>query len=115
MIFLFWKLGGKSESKDGDGGWNPVIADKPDDQSSVTIVVYANNQGDITAGITKLKDLLDEDFNTKEFNDDIISHLSPAQVCIHNLEYFCPIYASGVISRHYNVQGKKEDHEFIMK
>ncbi|XP_062600982.1 uncharacterized protein LOC134262621 [Saccostrea cucullata] len=68
------------EKSDGSGQWNPVLGDKPDDQSSVTIVVFADDQKNLDAGIRKLENLLDADFKTRDIRDDAIPDLSPEQM-----------------------------------
>ncbi|XP_061194415.1 protein mono-ADP-ribosyltransferase PARP14-like isoform X2 [Saccostrea echinata] len=79
-------LGGGGKP-DGGRHWRPVFGDKPDDQSSIVIVIFADDEKNIDAAVKKLENLLDEDFNTKEFNDPIICQISKAQVnSLQNLE-----------------------------
>lgn len=55
-----------------------MVEDK--DASKATIIVYGESQ-DIDTGINRLENLLEGDFDTKEFKDKIIPKLSKTQVC----------------------------------
>uniref|UniRef100_A0A8B8E892 Poly [ADP-ribose] polymerase n=1 Tax=Crassostrea virginica TaxID=6565 RepID=A0A8B8E892_CRAVI len=66
-----------SGPKPSDQQWNPVIEDK---RSSVTIVVYAEGQGDIDKGIESLENLLDKDFHKKVFQEKDIHKFTPSQM-----------------------------------
>ncbi|XP_062619962.1 uncharacterized protein LOC134281522 [Saccostrea cucullata] len=78
------KKGGKQDRRES---WKPVFADKPEDQSSAFIVVYADSEKDIDAAIKKLESLLDADFTTKYYSDPLIRHLTQGQVnTLHNLK-----------------------------
>ncbi|XP_061194416.1 protein mono-ADP-ribosyltransferase PARP14-like [Saccostrea echinata] len=82
--FKYYVTGGKS---DGSGQWKPVLTDKPDDQSSVTIVVFADNQKNLDAGLRKLENLVNADFKTRDIRDSAIPHLSLEQMkALKNLE-----------------------------
>ncbi|XP_062610602.1 protein mono-ADP-ribosyltransferase PARP14-like [Saccostrea cucullata] len=83
-MFSNFLSGGKHESSKR---WKPVFADKPEDQSSAVIVVFADSDKDIEAGIKKLESLLDADFTTKDYPDPIIKHITQGQVnALHNLK-----------------------------
>lgn len=71
----FWAVG--SEKPHGHK-WNPVVRDK--DASKATFIVYGEGKN-IDAGINRLEHLLEGDFDTKEFKDEIIKKLSKTQVC----------------------------------
>lgn len=64
--------------------WNPVLEDKQNDASTATIIIYGEGQ-DIDAGINRLENLLEGDFDTKEFKEEIIKKLSKTQVCDRRL------------------------------
>lgn len=56
----------------------PVIKDK--DASKATFIVYGEGQN-IDAGINRLENLLEGNFDTKQFKEEIIKKLSKTQVC----------------------------------
>lgn len=60
--------------------WSPVVEDK----FSATIVVYGESQQTIDAGINGLEKSLDGEFETKTFQDPVISKLSKNQVCFRD-------------------------------
>ena len=57
--------------------WDHVAEDK---KSSINIVIYAENQSDIDAGIQSLDNLMDRDFQRKEIKEQIIHDFTPNQV-----------------------------------
>lgn len=60
---------------------SPALVEKQNDSSIADIVVFGDCNQAVEAGIKQLEYLLDEDFVTKEFREDVIRKLSKSQVC----------------------------------
>lgn len=75
-----------------------------EDKESVTIVVYAENEKRIDAGIQSLENILDDEFQRKEFCEDCIHELTQSQVCLQRVmstytaDYFFLKYEAHVSS-----------------
>lgn len=68
-----------------------MVEDK--DASKATIIVYGEGH-DIDTGINRLENLLEGDFDTKEFKDEIIPRLSKTQVGFRLRNILLDVYKS---------------------
>lgn len=60
---------------------SPALDEIQNEASVVDIVVYGECFNAIEAGIQQLEKMIEGDFGTKEFTEEIIQKLSKSQVC----------------------------------